>query len=165
MLKLESLIPAIAVGVGVGTVLFYINSPIGQELFHSFATRRHHKKKEEYGGGGGHHSYGGGHGYKGDRGFYTAHGHHHCRIGSPGCICTDPSKCRVGSTGVHHGGGGGGRIRHSKQHHITGNPIHHRHHEFSDDRGDEFEPSDFDFEHVFESPHGRESLRDGNLSI
>jgi hypothetical protein len=162
LLKLESLIPAIAVGIGLGTVLFYINSPMGQELFHSFATR--HKKR-------GHGGYGGGHGYKGDRGFYTKHGHHHCHIGEPGCVCTDPSKCRVGSTGRggggggHHGGEyGGGRRTHSKQHHITGTPVHQRHHS-SSFNNDEFDPSDFDFEHVFESPHGRESLRDGNLSI
>jgi hypothetical protein len=160
MLNINSLIPAIAVGIGLGTVIFYMNSPMGDEIFHAFAS--HHKKRGGgYGGGGG-----GGHGYKGDRGFYTAHGHHHCRIGSPGCICTDPSKCRVGSTGGHGSGGGGEhRYRHSKQHHITGTPVRRRHHSVrEEDRDDEFEPSDFDFEHVFESPHRRFD-NDGNLSI
>jgi hypothetical protein len=33
----------------------------------------------------------------GDPGYYTTNGHHHCFDGSPGCKCTDPHKCTVGS--------------------------------------------------------------------
>lgn len=47
------------------------------------------KHKEEYGKKGGH--------YLGTRGYYTKKGHHHCTRGTPGCVCTDASKCRVGS--------------------------------------------------------------------
>ena len=34
---------------------------------------------------------------KGTPGYYTTSGHHHCFDGSPGCTCTDPHKCTVGS--------------------------------------------------------------------
>jgi hypothetical protein len=33
----------------------------------------------------------------GDPGYYTTNGHHHCFDGAPGCKCTDPHKCTVGS--------------------------------------------------------------------
>jgi hypothetical protein len=39
------------------------------------------------------------HGCKGDPGYYTKVGHHHCFDGYPGCVCTTPSKC-----GVAYGG-------------------------------------------------------------
>ena len=35
------------------------------------------------------------HGCKGDPGYYTQVGHHHCYDGYPGCVCTTPSKCGV----------------------------------------------------------------------
>jgi hypothetical protein len=51
---------------------------------------KHHKQKHgAYGHAGG--------GYKGTRGYYTKKGHHHCTRGTPGCVCTDKSKCKVGT--------------------------------------------------------------------
>lgn len=42
---------------------------------------KHYKKVKGYGKG------------KGDPGYYTASGHHHCKKGTSGCICTDKKKC------------------------------------------------------------------------
>jgi hypothetical protein len=39
----------------------------------------------------------------GDPGYYTTNGHHHCFDGSPGCKCTDPHKCTVGSAFIRPG--------------------------------------------------------------
>ena len=39
----------------------------------------------------------------GTPGYYTASGHHHCTDGSPGCACTDPHKCSVGSSSIKPG--------------------------------------------------------------
>jgi hypothetical protein len=52
------------------------------------AVAKTHAKHEEYGKG-----------YKGTRGWYTFKGHHHCTKGEPGCVCTDPSKCKVTAHG------------------------------------------------------------------
>lgn len=49
---------------------------------------------------------------QGDPGWYTAQGHHHCFQGTPGCICTDPSKCGSGKGGGKHGAGGSGGTGH-----------------------------------------------------
>jgi hypothetical protein len=40
---------------------------------------------------------------KGTPGYYTTSGHHHCFDGSPGCKCTDPHKCTVGSVSTKPG--------------------------------------------------------------
>lgn len=32
-------------------------------------------------------------GYTGTPGWYTIIGHHHCKKGEIGCVCTDPTKC------------------------------------------------------------------------
>lgn len=42
--------------------------------------------------------------YKGDPGWYTVPGHHHCEKGTPGCICTDCSKCDCNGPGSFRGG-------------------------------------------------------------
>jgi hypothetical protein len=39
----------------------------------------------------------------GTPGYYTTNGHHHCTDGSPGCVCTDPHKCSVGSSSTRPG--------------------------------------------------------------
>ena len=39
----------------------------------------------------------------GTPGYYTTAGHHHCTYGSPGCTCTDPHKCKVGSSSTRPG--------------------------------------------------------------
>ena len=39
----------------------------------------------------------------GDPGYYTTNGHHHCFDGAPGCTCTDPHKCTVGSAFIRPG--------------------------------------------------------------
>jgi hypothetical protein len=70
-----------------------------EHIHFALASRHHHSgggESGEYGGGGKHHLYGKGK-RKGDRGFYTKKGHHHCIAGSAGCVCTDASKCNVGS--------------------------------------------------------------------
>jgi hypothetical protein len=39
----------------------------------------------------------------GSPGYYTTNGHHHCFDGAPGCACTDPHKCTVGSAFIRPG--------------------------------------------------------------
>jgi hypothetical protein len=59
-----------------------------------------------------------GHG-KGDPGWYTIPGHHHCFKGTPGCFCTDKSKCHV-TVVPHH------NIKHHQAQHHKKQQQHHK---------------------------------------
>jgi hypothetical protein len=169
-MKFDSVIPVFFGGVAAGSILYFFVKGHGDELFKSFATHKKHHSHEkggrhhhegEGGEGGGHehyHRHGHG-GYLGTPGWYTVEGHHHCDEGAPGCICTDPSKCEM------RGGGHGHHGREGHHHIHSGNPIHH-HQRFSGEFGfgEEFDPSEFDFERMFGSSTMSEISQD-NMSI
>jgi hypothetical protein len=66
------------------------------------AGGHHHKsEKDEYSK-----KKGKGGGYLGTPGYYTKHGHHHCKKGSSSdCVCTDGHKCTVGAHLAFYDGG------------------------------------------------------------
>lgn len=146
IMKLDSVIPMFFGGAAVGSILFFFMKGHGDELFKSFATTHHRHHREHDKGEEHEHYHRHGHGgYLGTPGWYTREGHHHCEKGELGCICTDPSKCDVEHHHGHHGIEG--------EHHIhSSSPIHH-HQRFSGEHGydsrDDFNPEEFDFEHLF----------------
>lgn len=94
-------------GIAGGVAIFILGGGLGKGGFHLGGIGGGHgghghggggKEKEEY-------EHKGGHGYLGTPGFYTSKGHHHCKKGTAGCVCTDPHKCTVGAHLAFYDGG------------------------------------------------------------